>query len=371
MIRYNDIIGQEEVKQILREQIVSGKIPHAQLFYGPEGVGKMAMALSFASTLLCQHPVNGQPCGQCTSCKMMEQLEHPDLHFVFPVLQSKEVSDQYLEKFRAMLLESPYFDLQEWHERLRVTTQQPKIFVSESERILNKISLTSQQGGYKVMIIYQPERMMAQAANKLLKILEEPTPRTVFLLVSDAPEQLLTTIVSRTQRISFRPLTTDEIRTALIERNALGEEDALRIARLSGGSYTRALQQIHIDEDTALFFDLFALLMRLAYQRKIKELSDWSDQIATWGRERQKHFLEYCQHMVRENFIYNFRDGRLNYMSQKEQDFAVNFARFINERNVYGLMQEFQDAQRDIAQNGNAKMVFFDLTMKVIILLIK
>lgn len=373
---YDEVIGQEEIKTLLRRQLAEDHVPHAQLFCGQEGSGKLPMALAFASALLCREPEEGGACGKCPACRMTHALAHPDLHFVFPVIRQKgqsgeAVSDQYLKEWREQMAETPYFDRLGWLERLGVENQQSQIGVAESDLILRKLSLMAGQGGKKVMIIWQPEQMNIPAANKLLKILEEPPAGTVFLLVSDRPEQLLATILSRTQRIDFGPLPAATIREALISRNALQPADAANVAHLSEGSYIRALQQIHIDEDNALFFDMFVLLMRLSYMRKIKDMHEWSEQVASWGRERQKNFLAYCQRLVRENFIYNFHRPELNYMNAREADFAVRFARFINERNVIGITDELALAERDISQNVNPRMVFFDFALKMIVLLIR
>ena len=373
---FSDVIGQEEVKAQLRRQLNEDRIPHAQLFCGPEGCGKLAMALAYASALLCRQPENGEPCQHCASCRMTATLAHPDLHFVFPVIKQKgqsgePVSDQYLKEWRTQLLDTPYFSRLTWLSRMEVENQQSQIGVAESDLILKKLSLVSGQGGYKVMIIWLPEQMNIPAANKLLKILEEPPRQTVFLLVSDQPEKLLTTIVSRTQRIVFPALTESELTQALISKNKLQPEDARTIARLSEGSYVKALQEVSINEDGALFFDMFVLLMRLSYMRKIKDMFEWAEQVSSWGRERQKNFLDFCQRLVRENFIYNFHKPELNYQNQKESNFSVKFARFINERNVIGIMDELSYAQRDIEQNVNPRMVFFDFALKMIVLLIQ
>ena len=375
-MQFSEVIGQDEVKEILRRQLIDGRIPHAQLFCGPEGCGKLAMALAYATALLCHQPVNGEPCHQCSSCKMVSAFAHPDLHFVFPVIKQKSqsgdpVSDQYLKEWREQLTDTPYFSRLTWLSRMGVENQQSQIGVAESDLILKKLSLVSGQGGYKVMIIWLPEQMNIPAANKLLKILEEPPRQTVFLLVSDQPEKLLTTIVSRTQRIAFPALTESELMDALQRRNKLEPEDAHTIARLSEGSYVRALQEVSINEDGALFFDMFVLLMRLSYMRKIKDMFEWAEQVSSWGRERQKNFLDYCQRLVRENFMYNFHKAELNYQNQKESNFSVKFARFINERNVIGIMDELSYAQRDIEQNVNPRMVFFDFALKMIVLLIQ
>lgn len=375
-MRYDEVIGQENIKARLRRQLEEGHVPHAQLFAGPAGCGKLPMALAYASALLCRQPAGGEACGQCASCRMLAHWAHPDLHFVFPVVKRKgqsgdATSDQYLTEWREQLGESAYFDRLEWLARIHVENQQSLIGVAESDQILRKLSLKSSQGGYKVMVVWLPEQMNVAAANKLLKILEEPPADTAFLLVSNEPERLLPTILSRTQRVDFRPLSQREIELALMQRNGLQEADARAVARLCEGSYTQALAQLRVDKDSALFFDMFVLLMRLSYMRKIKDMHEWAERVADWGRERQKHFLDYCQRMVRENFVYNFQRPELNYMSRQESEFAVRFARFINERNVIGIMDELALAQRDIEQNVNPRMVFFDFALKMIVLLIQ
>lgn len=374
-MQFSDVIGQQEIKTLLRRQLEEGHVPHAQLFCGAAGSGQLAMALAYASALLCRHPQAQEACGQCPSCKMLESWCHPDLHFVFPVVKpagsSEAVSDLYLREWREQLADTPYFDHLSWLRRIGVENQQSLISVAESDLILRKLSLAASQGGYKVMIIWLPEQMNAAAANKLLKILEEPPGQTVFLLVSEHPERLLSTILSRTQQIVFPALTTADLEQVLTERHHLQPDDARTVARLSTGSYVRALQEVIVHEDNAMFFDLFVLLMRLSYLRKIKDLHEWAEQVASWGRERQKNFLDYCQRLVRENFIYNFRQPELNYLNRKEADFAVNFARFINERNVIPITEEIADAQRDIEQNVNPHMVFFDFALKMIVLLLR
>lgn len=375
-MKFQDVIAQEEVKAQLRRQLAEGRVPHAQLFCGPEGCGKLAMALAFASALLCEHPAGGEPCGQCKACRMTAKYASPDLHFVFPVFKRKgqggdPLSAHYLKEWREQLADTPYFDKQAWLSRIGVDNQQALIYAAESDEIVRKLNYVSSQGGYKVMVIWLPELMNIAAANKLLKILEEPPGRTAFILVANEPEKLLPTILSRAQRVDFRPLPAEAVATALRERNALQPADAEAVARTCGGSYTAALRTVSVRQDDAVFFDLFVLLMRLSYMRKIKDMSEWAEQVASWGRERQKLFLDYCQRLVRENFIYNFRRAPLSYMDEREAAFATRFARFINERNVIGIMDELSAAQRDIEQNVNPRMVFFDFALKMIVLLIQ
>jgi DNA polymerase-3 subunit delta' len=373
---FRDVIGQDEVKRRLLTEVAENRVPHAQLFCGPAGCGKLPMAIAYARYLLCEHPGEDEACGTCPSCVKLNKLAHPDLHFVFPIIRPKGTSaqrvltsDDYLSEWRTIVAQDPYFDIDQWLEAIDAENQQALIYGSEGDAIQRKLSLKSMGGGRKVMIIWLPEKMHVVCANKLLKLLEEPPAQTVFLLVSEAPDQLLPTILSRTQRIDFRRLADEEIVEALVRRNGVGEENARQVAHLAGGSYQKAVQTLRVNQDSELFFNLFVLLMRLGYQRKIKEMRQWSEQIATMGRERQKNFLDYSQHLVRENFVYNFRRPELNYMNGQEGDFARNFARFINERNVISIMEELQSARRDIVQNTNPRMVFFDFALKITMLL--
>lgn len=376
-MHFSSVIGQDIIKQQLKSLLQSGKMPHALLFAGPEGCGKLPMALAFASALLCEErTTDGEPCGHCKACKMLANWAHPDLHFAFPVFKptgqkQPPVSDQFLPEWREQLQAEAYFTLRDWQKRMGVENQQTIITAAEADNIVRKLSIVTSQGGYRVVIIWLPELMNLDSANKTLKILEEPPAKTVFLLVSNSPEKLLSTIVSRTQRISFSALAESEVAEALMSTRGLQEEDAKAIAHSCAGNYMSALAQVTNSVDEALFFDMFVLLMRQSYARNIKELSAWSEQVAKWGREQQKSFLAYCQRLVRENFVYNFGLPELNYMNATEANFAVRFARFINERNVIGITEELAKAQRDIEQNVNPKMVFYEFALKNIVLLVK
>ena len=299
---------------------------------------------------------------------------HPDLHFTFPVIKKKAtdqpVSDDYVQLWREQLQEGVYFDANDWLARIGGENQQLQIYVNESDALQQKLALKSSQGGRRVVVLWLPEKMPDATANKLLKLIEEPPSRTYFLLVSQQPDQVLGTIQSRTQRLQIPALQEEEIGQALVERQGLDATQAHNLAHLAQGNYTRALHCMMAGNDEKEFFDLFVSLMRLSYMRKIKDMREWSDQVSRMGRERQKHLLDYCQRMVRENFVYNFgRQQELNYMSQEEKEFSSRFARFINERNVIPITQALSDCQRDIEQNVNAKMVFFDFAIKLIRLL--
>lgn len=375
-MKMDEVIGQEGVKSLLLRQIEENRVPHAQLFCGPAGSGKLPMALAFAQTLLCQQRQGLEPCGHCNDCAMASHFAHPDLHFIFPIYKKsgnvKALTDTFLPEWRDLLSETVWIDREMWNDKLGIDNQQPVIYESQSTEIIEKLSLVAQKaGGYKVVIVWQADKMNESCANKLLKTLEEPIGRTAFILVSDQPEKLLPTILSRVQHVDFPALRQEDIEQALTLQRGLTPEDARTIARSSNGNYTLALQQLMVDADAAMYFDMFVLLMRRCYMRDIRELSRWSETVSSWGRERQKHFLDYCQRLIRENFIYNFHQAELNYETRKESDFSRNFARFVNERNVIGIMDELSLAQRDIEANVNPNMVFFDFCLKMIVLLIK
>ena len=373
---FKDVIGQADMKARLWQMLREERVPHALLFAGPEGSGKLAMALAFASRLLCKSPGVEESCGHCQACHQSARLIHPDLHFVFPVIRpagksGAAVSDMFLPQWREQIATTPYFSRQTWLARMGVENQQSFIGVAEANSLITKLFTVSSQGGYRVVIVWLAEQMNEETANKLLKILEEPPAGTVFILTTNHPEKMLATILSRTQRIDFKPIPSEEMADALMQRHGLQADDALAVARSAAGSYVKALEEVTNASDAACFFDQFVLLMRLCYMRKVKDLFEWSVQLSQWGRERQKAFLEYAQRMVRENFIYNFGRRELNFQNKKEADFSVRFARFINERNVMGIAAEISSAQRDIEQNVNPRMVFFDFALKMIMLLIR
>ncbi len=370
---FKDVIGQEEVKQQLIHEVDEGRIPHAQLICGPEGVGKMPLAIAYARYISCSNRGTTDACGTCPSCVKFNKLVHPDLHFMFPIVKSakgkKEVCNDYITDWRQFVLNNPYFNLNHWLNEINAENSQAIIYAKESDEILKKLSLKSSEGGFKITILWLPEKMHPVCANKLLKLLEEPPEKTIFLLISEAPEMILTTILSRTQRINVHKIEESAINQALQAQYSIQPAESVSIAHLANGNYIKALETIHLSEETKLFFELFVSLMRLSYQRKIKEMKLWSEQVAAMGRERQKNFLDYCQRMIRENFIYNLHQDDMTYMTNNEHNFATRFAPFVNERNVIGIMDELSEAQLHIEQNVNAKMVFFDFSLKMIVLL--
>ncbi len=370
---FGDIIGQEEVKEHLHRLLHENKLPHAIMFCGPKGAGKLPLALAFAQMLLCQNPADDGACGLCSDCQMSTLWTHPDLHFSFPIYKGKSgdkpVSDDFLQEWREQISLSPYFDIEDWLEDIGAENQQIVIYVQESDNLRRKLMLKASQGGRKVVVLWLPERMNEQTGNKLLKLIEEPPIGTHLLLVSQEPDLVLGTIQSRVQRINVPALPEDVISKALQERRGMQADDANRLAHIAQGSYTNALKRIRSDSEQHLFFDLFVQLMRHSYARRIKEMHQWSLTVAELGRERQKRMLGYFQQQLRENFIYNFQQAEINFLGREEENFSTRFAPFINERNVIGIMDELSCAERDIAQNVSARMVFFDLALKMIVLL--
>lgn len=362
---FNEVIGQEETKERLLRMARENRVPHAMLFCGPTGSGKMALAIAFACHLLPDSP-------------LLKKLQHPDLHFTYPTIklpsmgaEHQPVSDDFAAEWNQMVTQDPYFTMDQWMTAMGAANQQAIITGAESDELSRKLSLKSSQGGYKVSIIWLPERMNQTSANKLLKLLEEPPQQTVFIMVSEAPEQLLDTIRSRTQRIDIRPIDTEAIKQALIHQRGLEEVDANRIARLSNGSWQNVLSTLDAANENNQFLDYYKMLMRLAYTRNIRDLKKWSENIAALGREKQKRMLSYFNRQVRENFMNNFGIEELNYMTVEESEFSKKFSRFINEANVVEISELLTKAERDIGQNANAKVVFFDLALQMIVLLIR
>ena len=369
-MNWNSVIGQREVQKRLLQMVGEDRLPHALMLCGPQGVGKMALAMAFGCELLDD--------GSASSKAMLSKLEHPDLHFTYPTIKlpsmssdHKPVSDDFAREWHDLIMGGPYFTMDDWMQAMGGENQQAIITAGESDDLVRKLSLKSSQGGYKVSIVWLPERMNIECANKLLKLIEEPPQQTVFIMVCEEPDKLLETIRSRVQRIDVKKIEDAAIEEALVERRGISEGAAYRIARLANGSWLKALEMLSADSENELFLDMFQTLMRLSYQRKVKDLKTWSERMASLGREKQKRFLDYFLRLVRENFMYNFKQEDLCYMTQREEDFAKNFARFINEANVLPIYDLINKAIRDIGQNANAKIVFYDMALQMIVLLIQ
>ena len=378
-MKRNEVIGQEEVWQRLTEMVREERLPHAIMLCGPQGCGKMALALAFASYLLCQNREgHDEACGECRQCKMLEKWGHPDLLFSYPTIKTpamgsehKPVSEDFAEEWRNMISRSPYFNIEQWMTDIGAENQQAIITAGESDELNRKLSLKSSQGGYKVSVIWLPERMNIECANKILKLIEEPPSHTVFIMVSENPDNLLETIRSRVQRIDVKKTDNESIQKALVSKYGITEDDAMRVARLANGDWLTAVGELTADSENKDFLADFQSLMRLAYQRNVRELKRWSDNINSYGREKQKRFLTYFLRLIRESFMYNFQQPDLSYLTSQEEAFTANFARFVNENNILQINELANKAIRDISQNANGKIVFFDMALQMIVLLIQ
>ena len=371
---FKDIIGQKSLVAQLCRMVDENRLAHALLLTGPSGNGKLPIAVALARYILCRGRHDGDACGVCPACVKMDKLVHSDLHFVFPVKKKKgsssdsaPVSDDYIGEWREIFLKDSYFSYSDWLAMLDVENQQPMIYEKESSEILRKLSLKSREGGWKIVIMWLPEKMKEACSNKLLKILEEPPAETLFLLVAESTEHILPTILSRTQRIEIPRIANDDVAVALQRRYALDADTARSMAQQSGGDWEKAESMLRVDNDKKMYLELFMTLMRMAYKRDIQAMKQWSEQVASLGRERQKGMLEYCQRMIRENFIMNFGRNEMLYLSPEERNFSVNFSPFVNENNIFGIVEEISDAQKHVEQNVNAKMIFFDMALRMIV----
>ena len=360
---WEEVIGQERAKAHLRQMLDEGRVPHALMLCGPQGCGELALALALARELLTV------PGNEEQTARLAHRYHHPDLYFVFPTIK-KKTSDAFMTEWRTLITQRPYCLDSDWLAAMGAEREQAVIYEAESQRVLSALSLKSSMGGRKVLIVWRAEKMNQVCANKLLKLIEEPPEATVIIFVCNEPDKLLPTIQSRVQRIQLPPLTEDEIAAALTEQRGTAPDRAARLAHLSRGSMAVALSMVDTGGDDAEYLEYFIILMRKAYVRQVDELRRWAFSMAELPRERQKAFLDFCCRFVRENFMFNFRQQQLVYMSEEEEQFATKFARFINEDNVLSIMDELDTACRDVEQNVNSKMVFFDMALQFIILLI-
>jgi DNA polymerase-3 subunit delta' len=367
-MKFEKVIGQYDIKDKLRQSYFDNRVSQAYLFYGIPGTGKLALAIAFAQFLSCENKTETDSCGECPSCKKYEKLIHPDLHFVFPVVSingKKSISDAYIQQWREIVLNDPYFSYSEWLSMLDSENKQGSIYSDESSEIIKKLNLKTFESQYKIMIIWLPEKMNISCANKLLKILEEPSTDTVFILVSNNHEDVLPTISSRTQPMKILGIEDNCLKNSLIDKFEVDEHTATDIVKISNGSILEAKDQIFTSTENQFNLDQFIILMRLTYSRKIADALKWADNISKIGREKQKNFLYYCLILIRENFIFNLKNKDLNYMTKEETDFAMNFAKFVNPKNAENLLKIFNDAHYHIERNANSKIVLTDFAFQI------
>jgi DNA polymerase-3 subunit delta' len=361
-VLFRNVVGQKELKADLIREIKAEKISHAQLFSGRLGFGGLPMALAFTQYLFCENKGVEDSCGQCASCLKIEDLQHPDVHFVFPVVQAiNKVSTLFLDSWREQLKQNSYFNLFDWTQIMDSKERKPIIGIEESKDILRKLSLKAYEGGFKVMIIWLPEEMNLESANKLLKILEEPPPNTVFLLVSENPEKLLITIRSRTQMVRIPKINTSELSAFVGHHFKLDKVQADSIASFAEGDLIRALEFINTNTDKDIYRDLFIQMMRVSYKKDVIGMLEWAEKIASEGKERHKLYLVYALHMFRQSLMNNYIGEHFLRVSTEEEKFLRNFAPFISGNNIREFMETFDNAYFHIDRNANSKILFTQL----------
>ena len=379
---FSEVLGQKHIKNHLTTSVDAGRIAHAQLFVGPEGCGTLPMALAYAQYILCSN-INGENTGGNDSCNLkFKNVSHPDLHFAFPVttsdkVKSKPVSAFYLEEWRQLIDQQPYGNLFDWYKLLGVDNKQGQIGVDEALNIVKSLALKSYEGGYKVMLIWMAEKMNTASANKLLKLIEEPPEKTIFILIAEDEEQIINTIRSRCQILHFPPLAEEAITEALVKNYHIEQSVATKIAHQSNGNYNKACDLIYQDSEDIQFEKWFVFWIRSAFKARgnkaaIHDLISWSEEIAKTGRETQKKFLNFCLNYFRQALLLNYKADELVYLEPKSEDFKLEkFAPFVHDSNIIEISDELQDAIYHIERNGNSKIVLTDLSIKLTRLLHK
>ena len=375
-MQFSEILGQEYIKSHLTKSASLGRIPHAQLFVGPEGSGTLPMAIAYAQYILCNNS-NGENNGENESCNLkFDKLSHPDLHFVYPTVATEDVktkpkSIDFIGDWRAFVTQNPYGSLFDWYTVLGVNNKQGEIRVDDAQEILKTLSLKSYEGGYKIMIVWMADKMNTPASNKLLKLLEEPPEKTIFILITEQEEDLIQTIRSRCQVLHFGGLPENTIAEALIAQKQIDPKLAATIAHQAQGNFNKALHLLQNDDDSYPFDEWFVTWVRAAFKAKgnaaaIQDLIQWSDEVAGLGRETQKKFLSFCVEMFRQALLLNYESPSLVYLEPNVEKFQLaNFAQFVNGNNIQEIFKELSDAMYHIERNGNAKIILTDLSIKL------
>lgn len=371
-MQFKDIPSNIRVKNQLLNAVENNRLSHAHLFTGEDGSSSLALALAFAQYLMCENKTDSDSCGLCPACLKTQKLIHPDLHCVFPVITGKDtnpVSDHFMDEWRGTIASNPFMTEEDWYLSLGETNKQGFISVNEANELSKKTILKPYENSYRVIIIWHAEKMHSPAANKLLKLLEEPPEKTVFILLTSSAESLLETIVSRLQHTGIEPCDEKSLVKFLIEKHDVSEKIASEISPLSSGNIGQALKFIKGSELLEQNTQEFQNWMRMCYKARVVELSSWVDTVNRWGREQQKGFLQYALHMVRESLVRNFADPSIEKVREEEEKFTANFAPFIHQNNAIEIIEEIELAHKHISRNGSAKFIFMDLTLKMVVLL--
>jgi DNA polymerase-3 subunit delta' len=370
-MQFKDVIGQEEVKRKLILSVQENRVPHAQLFLGPAGNGKLPLALAYVQYILCPHRSAIDSCGVCPSCQKISKLTHPDLHFVMPTTTTKSVksnpeSDLFLNEWREYVLQNEgYVDTSSWYGFLEVENKQGAIYVRDASTLLRKLNFKAYEGDYKIAIIWMAEKLRTDTANKLLKLLEEPPEKTLFILIAEDQEELLATIRSRTSLVKVPRLELEAIQEALVQRLNCSAQQASDAAMIAEGSWIKAKEYVKDADDQKYYFRTFQQWMRLCFKAAVNELIDFSNNIKSIGRERQKDLLEYGLGIIRNAQLFNNNLATLVMLPEEEKKFNAGFAPFVNASNIVQIIELLEEASRQIERNGYAPIIFLDCSFKI------
>lgn len=361
-MQFKNIIGQADIKTLLARQVAEDRMPHAQLFLGSSGSGKLALAIAFAQYVLCENRSEEDSCGKCRNCIRISKYMHPDVHYSYPTVGSKAVSTTYIKEWAEALQENPYMSINHWLKKLGADNKQGNITKDECVNIIKKLSLKTFESRYKIMIIWLPE-YLGKEGNRLLKLIEEPPENTLFVLVAENQELILNTILSRCQIVKINPLSDEEIADKL-QLHGLDEENAINVARLANGDYNEALNLLeNTENDNA---QLFLKWFRICYKGNGKELVDWVSSFAKIGRENQKHFLNYAQHFLREFLVLKMTGNTEQVRLQKqEKNTAINMTKVLGFEQVERLSTLFNEVTYYVERNANPKILFLDTSIRV------
>lgn len=368
-MRFSDIHGLEETKTHLIQGVKNNHVAHAQLFAGIEGSAVLPMALAYATLLNCEHPLENDACGECPSCTKNIKFVHPDTHFIFPVSGTKDVagpqanSSAFMQSWRTFLLNNPYGNIEDWAEAYGGENKQAAISTKESRGIIEKLSLKAFEGKHKIMLIWLPELMHPSGANAILKILEEPSEGTVFILVTTQPDRLLATIRSRTQMLRVPSFTDTELVSLLKSENGIDDAKAAQIANLADGSLRHAIElKNEVEEDS---HEMFRGWMRKCFNNDFASLVDLSEKFSGLNKFTQKSMLVYGINILRESLVANLAEGGLLRVIGEERNFAANFNKVVDVEKVSSISTQLSESHYYLERNANPKILFMNLSIQI------
>ncbi len=371
---FKEIIGQEQIKKQLIQTVKENRISHAQLFAGPPGVGKLPLAIAYAQYINCKNRSEDDACGVCPSCIKYEKLIHPDLHFIYPVASTKEVkkarSADFIEKWRSVLLENgAYIGVNQWYEKIGIENKQGIINAEDCNSIIKTLGYKSYEAEYKVMVIWMADKLFHAAAPKILKILEEPPEKTLFLLISENQGKMISTILSRTQIVKVPKINELVLLQALKHKGDLTDNELLNHIHQADGNYNLSLELMRNADSNKWNFTKFQDWMRMCFTGDVAQISGFVSEFAKIGRERQKNFFSNALQIARNCMLINYGQTAMAKSNEEELEWLQKFSPFINAANIETFTKEFNEAHYAIERNANPSILLMDISLKTIKLL--